>query len=411
MNRAGARKLLDEPALQRALTLLNAEGEEARVVGGAVRNALMGYDVHDFDIATTATPDVVIARAKAAGLRTIPTGLAHGTVTLLIDHRTFEVTTLREDIDTDGRHATIRFGRDFASDAFRRDFTINSLSMSIDGTIHDYTAGLDDMAAGRVRFIGDAETRIREDFLRILRFFRFSADYAGGDLDAAGLLASIRQSDGLARLSHERVRQELLKLLVARRAVPLVTSMTEAGILGKLLQSVPQPARLGRVVAIAPDSDPMLRLAATAVIIDDDAPRLRGALRLANAETEILQQAGKALTALHGAVEPPRLDELRALLFSIGRRGAVNGLILAWAESGTDPNDPHWARARSALEEMPEPRLPFSGSDLAAKGIAAGKPMGEALKRLQADWIRAGFPDDPKRLAELLASVTEAAPR
>ena len=194
MNLEPARALLAEPGLARVLALLNDDGEEARVVGGAVRNALMGRPHTDHDVTTTAVPDLVMARAAAAGLRTIPTGIAHGTVTILAQGRPFEVTTLREDVETDGRHAVIRFGRDFAQDALRRDFTI----------------GFDDLAAERVRFIGDPATRIREDYLRTLRFFRFSAEYAAGDLDADGLTATVAERDGLARLSRERVRQELL---------------------------------------------------------------------------------------------------------------------------------------------------------------------------------------------------------
>jgi tRNA nucleotidyltransferase/poly(A) polymerase len=182
----GIDTLLADKGLRRILDLLNGNGEEARVVGGAVRNALLGRAATDTDIATTATPDIVMARAKAAGVKSIPTGLPHGTVTLRADGRSFEVTTLREDIETDGRHAKIRFGRDFAADALRRDFTINALSVDRDDRVHDYAGGLADIEAGRVRFIGDPATRIREDYLRILRFFRFSADYAAGDFDRDG---------------------------------------------------------------------------------------------------------------------------------------------------------------------------------------------------------------------------------
>ena len=265
--RPEARALLAHAPLARALDLLDRDGEEARLVGGAVRNALMGRPVADWDVTTTATPDVVMARAAAARLRTIPTGLTHGTVTLMIDGSPIEVTTLREDIGTDGRHATVRFGRDFETDALRRDFTINALSLSRAGTIHDYAGGLDDLAAARVRFIGDAATRIREDYLRTLRFLRFSAEYASGPLDPAGLAAAIRERAGLARLSRERVRQELMKLVAARRAVEVITQGAEVGLLGPLLRSVPQPRRLARLVAIAPDAEAILRLAALAAIV------------------------------------------------------------------------------------------------------------------------------------------------
>ena len=403
---SAARDLLANPELRRTLELLNGDGEEARLVGGALRNALLGRRVRDFDVTTTALPQKVIARAKKAGLRTIPTGIAHGTVTLLVDGRPFEVTTLREDIETDGRHATIRFGRDFAQDARRRDFTINALSMGLDGKIHDYADGLADIAAGRVRFIGDAATRIREDYLRILRFFRFSADYAEGPFDADGLAASISERAGLARLSRERVCQELMKLLAARRAVAGIIDMTEAGLLGPLLRSVPQPARLARLMAIDPEAEAILRLAATAAIVGEDAERLRDMLRLSNVETARIAQATAALVQLRGRVAPTP-SVLCEKLFADGRTGASDGLRLAWAESGAATDATDWRRAASFLRDTPEPRLPFSGADLMARGISAGRPLGAALKRLQAAWIRAGFPQDPRSLAKLLDDVSQ----
>ena len=400
------RVLLADPGLARVLALLNGDGEQARVVGGAVRNALMGRPHTDHDVTTTAFPDVVVARARAAGLRTIPTGIAHGTVTVLAEGRPFEVTTLREDVETDGRHAVIRFGRDFEQDAMRRDFTINALSVDLEGRIHDYTGGLDDLAAERVRFIGNPATRIREDYLRTLRFFRFSAEYAGGDLDPDGLAATVAERDGLARLSRERVRQELLKLVAARRAPEAVAAMSEAGLLGPLLTGVPQPRRLARLVAIAPEAGALPRLAALGVTVREDAERLREVMKLSNAEAARLATAAEALARLHGGVEPPSPRLLRELLFDHGRSGADDGVLLAWAESGAPVDDVGWAAGRRFLADTPEPRLPFSGSDLIARGFPAGKPLGQTLKRLQAAWIRAGFPQDPHALAELLAQAT-----
>jgi poly(A) polymerase len=211
--------LLRHPRLRLLLEALNGDGEETRLVGGAVRNALLGRPVTDRDCTTTATPHVTMQRAEAAGFKPVPTGIEHGTVTVVVDGEPFEVTTLREDVTTDGRRAVVRFGRDFAADARRRDFTINALSVSRDGRLHDYTGGVADLAARRVRFIGDARNRIREDFLRILRFFRFHAEYGEGEPDPAGLAAAVRERAGLAGLSHERIRTELLKLLAAPGAV------------------------------------------------------------------------------------------------------------------------------------------------------------------------------------------------
>jgi len=236
MNRGVAKGELDAAWLKsgptvEVLRLLDGDGEEARVVGGAVRNALLGIAIGDVDIATTAVPEEVIRRAKAAGIKTVPTGIDHGTVTLILDARAFEVTTLREDTETYGRKAKVAFGRDWAGDAHRRDFTINALSVGADGVVHDYVGGLADIAARRVRFIGDPTGRIEEDYLRILRFFRIHAAFGVGEPDRVGYLACIRARAGLASLSAERVRMEILKLLIADGALVAVTAMVDGGLL------------------------------------------------------------------------------------------------------------------------------------------------------------------------------------
>src|ERR1700712_5872057 len=233
---SGGRVLRDAPWLKsgpaaRVLELLNGDGEEARVVGGAVRNALLNIPIGDIDIATTALPDEVIRRARAAGIKSVPTGIQHGTVTLVVESQPFEVTTLREDIETFGRKAKVAFGRDWVRDAQRRDFTINGLSVDATGLVHDHVGGLKDIEARRVRFIGDAGQRIAEDYLRILRFFRMHAAYGAGAPDRAGYLACIAARAGLASLSAERVRMEMLKLLVAGGAEAAVTAMADAGLL------------------------------------------------------------------------------------------------------------------------------------------------------------------------------------
>src|SRR5947208_8276845 len=209
----------------RVLELLSGNGEEARVVGGAVRNALLKIPVGDIDIATTALPDEVIRRAKAAGIKSVPTGIDHGTVTLVVNGRPFEVTTLRQDIETFGRKAKVAFGRDWIGDAQRRDFTINGLSVDADGVVHDHVGGLEDILAKRVRFIGDPDRRIAEDYLRILRFFRIHAAFGAGEPDRAGYLACIRGRAGLAGLSAERIRLEMRKLLVATGALQAAGAM------------------------------------------------------------------------------------------------------------------------------------------------------------------------------------------
>ena len=272
-----------------ALQLLDSDGEEARVVGGAVRNALMGRSVAEIDIATTAVPDEVMRRANAAHIKFAPTGVEHGTVTLIIDGRPYEVTTLREDVETFGRKAKVAFGRDWSRDAARRDFTINALSVSADGTVYDYTGGLDDLAHRRVRFIGEAERRIAEDYLRILRFFRIHAAYGAGPLDPEGLHACIAGRAGLKHLSAERIRSEMLKLLDADGASAALRAMGDGGLLLELLGGVTYHAAFDAMVAaeqqLALPPEPIRRLAALAVAVVEDAERLTERLRLSNAES------------------------------------------------------------------------------------------------------------------------------
>jgi poly(A) polymerase len=400
------RRLLDEGRLARALHALDGQGEETRLVGGAVRDLALGEKLGDYDLATTALPQVVMKRAHAAGFGVAPTGLAHGTVTVIVEGQPIEVTTLRRDVATDGRHATVAFGRDFEADAMRRDFTINALSLGRDGIVHDYAGGLPDLAARRVRFIGDPGQRIREDYLRILRFFRFSARYSDGALDAEGLSAAIQEREGLAILSRERVRAELLKLLAAPRAREVVTAVCEAGLLNPLLAGQTDAARLGRLIAIEArrggDPDALLRLAALCVRIEEDAERLRERLRLSNAEFERLAILGKALPGLHGLSSPPPFGALRVLLFERRRRGAFDALTLAHADSGAPADDWRFEGAYRFLAEAPEPTLPITGADILARGVAHGQRVGATLKTLQALWIRAGFPREPEVLARLL---------
>jgi tRNA nucleotidyltransferase/poly(A) polymerase len=394
--------VLAKAPLARALALLNRDGEEARLVGGAVRDLLLGLPPGDFDLATTATPDVTIARASAAGIPYAPTGVAFGTVTLIVEGTPIETTSLREDVETDGRRAKVRFGRSFRADALRRDFTINALSLDAEGRVHDEVGGLDDLADGRVRFIGRPRERIREDYLRILRFLRFSARFGDGGLDAEGLAAAIAERQGLASLSAERVRAELLKILVAPQAPHVIAAADGAGLFAPLALGVLAPARLTRLIELEPAPDALLRLGALAVRVREDAERLGERLRLSNAEGQRLEAAARALEALHGLEAPPSLGDLRILLFERGRQAARDALALAEAEARRGGDAARWRSAQRFLADTPIPRLPFSGADLLARGLAPGRGVGAALKTLQANWIRAGFPREPEVLARLL---------
>src|SRR3981081_3570635 len=251
---SNARVLDDAPWLKsgptaRVLELLDSNGEQARVVGGAVRNALVQIPIGDIDIATTALPDEVIRRAKAAGVKSVPTGIEHGTVTLVGDAQPFAITTLREDTQTFGRKAKVAFGRDWTRDAERRDFTINGLSVDAGGVVHDHVGGLDDIAAKRVRFIGDPDLRIAEDYLRILRFFRIHAAFGAGEPDRDGYLACIRAPAGLPSLSAERVRMEMLKLMVAQGAAGAISAMAEGGLLLPILGGIAYTGPFAAMIA------------------------------------------------------------------------------------------------------------------------------------------------------------------
>ena len=334
-----ARALADAPWLRsgpagRVLDLLNGNGEEARVVGGAVRNALLELPVADIDIATTALPDEVIRRAQAAGIKSVPTGIEHGTVTLVVDKQPFEITTLREDTETFGRKAKVAFGRDWVRDAERRDFTINGLSVDADGVVHDYVGGLADIAARRVRFIGDAGERIAEDYLRILRFFRIHAAYGAGEPDRAGYLACIRGRAGLAALSAERVRMEMLKLMVADGAAASAVAMADGGLLGAIFGGVAYTGpfaamiALERLLGLSPD--PIRRLGALGVAVTEDAKRIAQRLRLSNAETKALDSIGHRWWRLSGMDEATA----RRRLYRLGEEAYRNRLLLAWARAG-----------------------------------------------------------------------------
>src|SRR4051794_37040035 len=280
----------------RVLALLNADGEEARVVGGAVRNALLNIPPGDIDIATTALPDEVVRRARAAGIKCVPTGIEHGTVTLVVEAHPFEVTTLREDTETFGRKAKVAFGRDWVRDAERRDFTINGLSVDADGAVHDHVGGLTDIAAHRVRFIGDAGQRISEDYLRILRFFRMHAAYGSGEPDRTGYLACISGRAGLSGLSAERVRMEMLKLLVAEGASGAVSAMADGGLLLPIFGGVSYTGPLAAMISaerlLGLPPSPVRRLGALSVAVTEDARRVAARMRLTNAEAKALDSMG-----------------------------------------------------------------------------------------------------------------------
>ena len=399
--------------LPQLLTLLDRDGEEARVVGGAVRNSLLGVPVLEVDVATTAVPDEIVKRVSAAGFKVVPTGIEHGTVTVVIDKHPFEVTTLRKDVETYGRHAKVEFGRDWKADAERRDFTINAMSAARDGTIYDYAGGLEDLKDRRVRFIGDPARRIEEDYLRILRFFRFHAAFGAGHPDAAGLAACIAARKGLDQLSRERVRMELLKLLLAPHATATLAVMSHAGLLLLALGGVPYLAgfeNMAKVEAsIGATPDAVRRLGALAVVIAEDAERLWQKLRLTNSEHERLASMAEGWRRISPALgEKP----LRALLYKLDPQQFTDHALLGWARSQATSNDPKWRSLATLPQRWTAPEFPLKAADFMKRGIAQGPALGAALAAAERAWIDAGFPDDRKVLDEIAeAALKNAATR
>ena len=399
---------LRRPATTAVLAALQAGGAEARVVGGAVRNALMHLPVGEIDVATSAVPQEVVRRVKAAGWKAVPTGIEHGTVTVVIDKHPFEVTTLRQDVETFGRKARVEFGRDWRGDAQRRDFTINALSASAAGEVFDYVGGLDDIAARRVRFIGDPNERIAEDFLRILRFFRFHAHFASGAPDAAGLAACIRARAGLGVLSRERVRMELVKLVVAAQAAATLWVMAETGILGAVLGGVayvPIFEKLAeREAALGLVPDATRRLGALGVAVREDAERLAERLRLSNAEA-------RRLLALDGwwRIAPAAgAQPAHALLYQLGPQSFVDRVLLAWARASVDAAAADWRALATLPQRWTAPNFPLKAADFIRRGVPKGRALGAALRAAEQAWIAADFPLRRHELAVIVDQVSQA---
>jgi tRNA nucleotidyltransferase/poly(A) polymerase len=389
---------LKRSEVMRVFAALDGPGVETRAVGGAVRDSLLGRPVAEVDLATTARPEQVMALARKAGLKAVPTGIEHGTVTIIADGVPFEVTTLRRDVETFGRHATVAFTENWEEDARRRDFTLNALYAASDGTVFDPLGGYDDAVAGRVRFIGEAEARIKEDYLRILRFFRFNAYYGNGPFDADGLRASVTLRGGMAQLSAERIAGEVRRILVAPQAMRAVEALFDYGLLPDILGGVPRLERFSRLVtieaALGREPSAMLRLAALAVFVSEDAERLAARLRLSNAEQAVLALGAGD----HEASGLPDEDAAKRLLYRFGPADYVAAALIAWADSGADPSDQNWRAAATLDGRWRAPVFPLKGSDLVAIGAVQGPALGALLRKLEDEWVAGGFAADRDRL-------------
>ncbi|MEP3524817.1 MAG: CCA tRNA nucleotidyltransferase [Hyphomicrobiales bacterium] len=401
------RSWLDEPALKTLLTVLNAEGEETRIIGGAVRDALLGEEIGDIDCATTATPDKVTKMAEASGFKVVPTGIDHGTVTVIVESKPFEVTTLREDIKTDGRHAIVEFGRDWVKDAERRDFTMNALSIDINGDVHDPIGGYADLVHREIRFIGDAEIRITEDYLRALRFFRFFAWYGAGRPNRDGMRAVVRTKAGLEGLSVERVWSELKKILRARDPERAILWMRTTEVLNVILSENWGLDQFHWMLAAERDQDweidPMRRLQAMLRPADDVVHGVADRLKLSNAERAQLvdwtQESALAKTYVDLSD-----SEFSKVLYRGKPSAIVDALAHEYAKRLTKEEE--GAERILALIAVAgswtRPQLPVAGADLKKKGMAAGPEIGAKLAELETLWIESDFTLTKKALLDLL---------
>jgi len=371
-------------SLEASALLAACLGSAARFVGGCVRDALAGQAPADLDLATPDAPEIVLEKLAAAGFKAIPTGVAHGTVTAVVRGRTFEITTLRRDVETDGRHATVEFTNDWTADAARRDFTINAMSMDAAGRVYDYFGGRADLAARRVRFVGDAALRIAEDTLRVLRFFRFQARFGGPHPDADALAACAAAAENLKNLSAERVRSELFRLLEGPHAPAMLRTMRAARLFDFWLPEMGDPAALERVQAVAGKVgarvDAILALAA--LVPAAGAAAVAKRLRCSNGEAARLA----ALTAPSARLDPG-FDERqrRAAFYRLGSDPAPF-VLLEWSKA------PGFDEMFAAAAAWVRPKFTLNGAAARAAGIAPGPAMGAWLKAQEEAWIEAGCP-------------------
>lgn len=392
---------------QRVMGVLGAGA--ARFVGGCVRNTILGEPVGDIDIATVHAPDEVIARLEGAGIKVVPTGIAHGTVTAVIDGKPFEITTLRKDVSTDGRHAEVAFTDDWAADASRRDFTMNALYADADGTLHDPLGGYADAKAGVVKFIGDADARIKEDYLRILRFFRFSALYASGDYDRAGLSACAANLGGIKGLSGERVAAELFKLLSATKALAALRAMAAASVLAEVLPEASEFERFGKLVEIESTQlftcDAALRLGALLPSDKDTVLKVSKRLRLSNEVRDRLVAMHTDQTVIKSYLS---IREVRKALYWMGAGLFKDRVMLLWAVDPKLNNAMQWRALLAMADSWTRPEFPLTGREVMAANVPEGAEVGRVMREVEEWWVDADFIDDRFSIIERLKAVVQA---
>jgi poly(A) polymerase len=400
---------MEAPETRAVLDALGAGAAAVRFVGGCVRDAVAGRAISDIDLATDAPPERVVELLEAAGLKAVPTGIDHGTVTAVSAGRPYEVTTLRHDVETDGRHAVVAFTDDWEADAARRDFTMNALSLESDGLLHDPFGGVADLRAGRVRFVGDPNRRIGEDVLRLLRFFRFYAHYGSPPPDPDSLAACREMAHLLPRLSAERVRVELLKLLAAPDPASVVRLMRDEGVLEHFLAQATAIDRLARLVAAEAGlglNDPPRRLAALLRVSADTARHLAQGLRLSNEERDRLVAIAEPEMPVTPDMNGPAR---RRALYRLGAATWTDLALVAWADGRAAPDDAGWRGLVATADGWERPEFPLTGRDVKRFGVAEGAAVGELLRSVESWWIDGDFAAGRKTCLDRLAALAGAA--
>ncbi len=389
---------LVEPGLVRVLDALEAKGGPGcvRLVGGCVRNALLKRPIADIDLATVLLPQETLQALSVAGIRALPTGLAHGTITAIVNGTPFEVTTLRRDVSTDGRRAVVGFTKDWSEDAGRRDFTLNAIYAGRDGTLFDPTGhGIADALAGKILFVGDARTRIREDYLRVLRFFRFLAWYGRGAPDATALEACAHEAAGVAILPAERTSRELLTLLSARDPRQAIHLMAETGVLGVLLPGATGITLFEALCKLEIQDwgagDALLRLASLLPLDPDGMAGALEHLRLSNRDRDRLLALVQTEVAISAAMDA---KAWRRALYRLGKQAFLDRVSLAWARTG----DPAWQAPLDLANHWQAPVFPVAGADIVRLGVPKGPRVGAILRDLERIWVEGDFSDDKPAL-------------
>ncbi len=405
----GPQVWLTAPETKKLIAALTAHNSDVRFVGGCVRNALIHEAVEDIDIATPDHPERVIELLEAADIKAVPTGIEHGTITAVVDGKPFEITTLREDVETDGRHADVSFTEEWEADAARRDLTINAIYADPDGKLYDPHGGARDIQEGHIQFIGSARERIQEDYLRILRFFRFSAFYGKGDADKEALTAIEELRSGLKGLSAERIRTELLKLMAAPDPLPTLRTMAAIGVLSEILPEAATFDRLERLVDIEANqlflSDAVRRLGTLVDLDGDQTVALAERLRLSNDERDRLVDMQTNDTKIVCYLS---IREVRRALYRMGPDTFKDLVLMHWAADPKETNAVQWRAMLAMADSWVRPTLPLTGRDVMKAGVPEGPAIGEVIKEVEEWWIDSDFTEDEFSIVERLKAIVQA---